>query len=63
MTKKALLITGQESETISTLARNLIPAGGLSLFARQMKQMKAIGVNEMHIITDWFVPDFEREIK
>ncbi len=63
MTKKALLITGQESETISTLARNLIPAGGVCLFARQMKQMKALGIDEMHIITDWFVPDFEREIK
>jgi len=62
MTKKALLITGQESETISTLAQNLIHVGGLSLFARQMKQMKAIGVNEMHVITDWFVQDFEKEI-
>ena len=62
MTKKALLISGQESETISTLARNLIHAGGLSLFARQMKQMKAIGVDEMHVVTDWFIRDFEAEI-
>ncbi|MCF6216631.1 MAG: CDP-alcohol phosphatidyltransferase family protein [Emcibacter sp.] len=62
MMKKALLITGQESETISTLARNLIPAGGLSIFARQMKQMKAIGVDEMHVVTDWFAQDFEKEI-
>jgi len=60
--KKALLITGQESETISTLARNLIPAGGLSIFARQMKQMKAVGVDEMHVVTDWFTQDFEKEI-
>ncbi len=63
MTKKALLITGQESETVSTLARNLIHVGGLSIFARQMKQMKAIGVTEMHVITDWFMQDFEREIQ
>ncbi len=62
MTKKALLITGQESENISTLARNLIHAGGLSIFARQMKQMKAIGVEEMHVVSDWFVQDFEKEI-
>ncbi|MCK5425035.1 MAG: hypothetical protein KAI89_06655 [Emcibacter sp.] len=62
MTKKALLITGQESETISTLARNLIQVGGLSIFARQMKQMKAIGVEEMHVVTDWFTRDFEKEI-
>ncbi len=62
MTKKALLITGQESETISTLARNLIHAGGMSIFARQMKQMKAIGVDEMHLVTDWFAQDFEKEI-
>lgn len=62
MTYKALLITGQESETISTLARNLIPVGGLSLFARQMKQMMAIGVEEMHVVTDWFIQDFEKEI-
>ena len=62
MTKKALLISGQESETISTLARNLIHVGGLSLFARQMKQMKAIGIDEMHVITDWFAQDFEKEI-
>ena len=52
MTKKALLITGQESETVSTLARNLIHTGGMSLFARQMKQMKAIGVEEMHVVSD-----------
>ncbi|MCF8474091.1 MAG: hypothetical protein K9G26_05275 [Emcibacter sp.] len=63
MTKKALLITGQESETISILAKNLIPVAGMSIFARQMKQMKAIGVDEMHVVTDWFVPDFEKEIK
>ncbi len=62
MIKKALLITGQESETISTLARNLIHAGGMSIFARQMKQMKAIGVDEMHLVTDWFARDFEKEI-
>ncbi|VAX08370.1 hypothetical protein MNBD_ALPHA03-1893 [hydrothermal vent metagenome] len=62
MMKKALLITGQESEAISTLARNLIPAGGLSIFARQMKQMKAIDVDEMHVVTDWFAQDFEKEI-
>ncbi|PCI33485.1 MAG: hypothetical protein COB54_04065 [Alphaproteobacteria bacterium] len=62
MTYKALLITGQESETISTLARNLIPVGGLSLFARQMKQMFAIGVEELHVVTDWFIQDFEKEI-
>ncbi|PCI50874.1 MAG: hypothetical protein COB49_03350 [Alphaproteobacteria bacterium] len=62
MTKKALLITGQESETVSTLARNLIHVGGLSIFARQMKQMKAIGVDEMHVVTDWFTTDFEKEI-
>lgn len=62
MTKKALLITGQESETVSTLARNLIHAGGLSIFARQMKQMKAIGVDEMHLVSDWYAQDFEKEI-
>ena len=62
MTKKALLITGQESETVSTLARNLIHTGGMSLFARQMKQMKAIGVTEIHVVTDWFAQDFEKEI-
>jgi len=62
MTKKALLITGQESETVSTLARNLIPTGGLSLFARQMLQMKSIGIDEMHVITDWFAQDFEKEM-
>lgn len=62
MTKKALLITGQESETTSTLARNLVHVGGLSIFARQMKQMKAIGVTEMHVVTDWFTQDFEKAI-
>ncbi|MBL4802142.1 MAG: hypothetical protein JKY45_09620 [Emcibacter sp.] len=62
MTRKALLITGQESETVSTLARNLIPVGGISIFARQMKQMKAFGVTEMHVVTDWFIKDFEKEI-
>ena len=62
MTKKALLITGQESETVSTLARNLIHVGGLSLFARQMMQMKSIGIEEMHVVTDWFAQDFEKEI-
>ena len=63
MTKKALLIAGQESETVSTLGRNLIQVGGLSIFARQMKQMKALGVAEMHVVTDWFRRDFEKEIK
>jgi len=62
MARKALLISGRESETVSTLARNLIHAGGLSLFARQMKQMKAIGIEEMHVVTDWFTSDFETEI-
>ncbi len=63
MTKKALLITGQESETVSTLARNLIPVAGLSIFARQMKQLKALGVDELHVITDWFTQEFEKEIE
>ena len=62
MTKKALLITGQESQTVSTLARNLIHGGGLSIFARQMKQLAAIGVEEIHLVTDWFAQDFEKEV-
>lgn len=63
MVRKALLITGQESETVSTLARNLISAGGMSLFARQMMQMHAAGVEEMHVVTDWFIQEFTREIE
>ncbi|PHZ85804.1 hypothetical protein [Paremcibacter congregatus] len=63
MARKALLITGQESETVSTLARNLIEAGGMSLFARQMMQMQAAGVEEMHVVTDWFAQEFTREIE
>lgn len=62
MTLKAIIITGQESETESTLARNLIPVGGISLLKRQMLLLKNAGVSEVHLISDWFVGEFEKEI-
>ncbi|WP_138380511.1 CDP-alcohol phosphatidyltransferase family protein [Luteithermobacter gelatinilyticus] len=62
MANKAILITGQESETESTLARNLIPVGGITLLERQLKLLKRYGVEEVHLITDWFVSEFEKAV-
>jgi len=63
MTLKAVIITGQESETESTLARNLIPVAGMSLLERQLRHLKNAGVQEVHLISDWFVGEFEKEIQ
>jgi len=62
MTVKALIITGQESETTSTLARNLIQVGGLSLLERQLKLLSELGIEHLHLVTDWFVGEFEKTI-
>ncbi|WP_417319424.1 CDP-alcohol phosphatidyltransferase family protein [Emcibacter sp.] len=62
MVNKAIILTGQESETESTLARNLIPVGGITLLERQLKTLEKIGVREVHLVTDWFVAELEKEI-
>ena len=62
MVNKAIILTGQESETESTLARNLIQVGGITLLERQLKTLEKLGVQEVHLVTDWFIAELEKEI-
>ena len=62
MIKKALVITGQETQTDSSLARSLLKSGGLSLLSRQLILLKEAGISEIHIICDWYSDEIEKEV-
>jgi hypothetical protein len=63
MVTKALIIAGQTTETDSSLARSLLRCGALSLLKRQLYQLKSVGITEVNIITDWYIENFEEDVK
>ncbi|WP_321398026.1 CDP-alcohol phosphatidyltransferase family protein [Emcibacter sp.] len=44
------------------MARNLIQVGGISLLERQLKTLEKIGIQEVHLVSDWFIAELEKEI-